>query len=225
MTDTLLVPRVFLRQDASALHVFSDAPLTVLSSAVAGGELTQARHLLNWRVPANYDCGDPLNDLRATAQALGIQEPYVGLLTAVPMERAQVVFEPEENATVAVVVTVGIGHATSAGVSPAAGPSNPTGTINVILVIDGRLPPAARVNAVITATEAKSLALVEAGIRASHGGLASGTGTDAIIVATTERGAYHEYAGPISPLGALIGRAVRRAIQSALALRADGPAA
>jgi adenosylcobinamide hydrolase len=225
MTDTLLVPRVFLRQDASALLVYSDAPLAVLSSAVAGGELSQARHLLNIRVRGSYENGDPLADLRAAALIFGIQEPYVGLLTAVPLQRVQVTVEQDENTSVAAVVTLGIGNTTSAGVTPAAATRNPPGTINIILVIDGRVPPAARVNAVITATEAKSLALVEAGIRGPHGGPASGTGTDAMIVASTERGAYHEYAGPISPLGALIGRAVRRAIQSALALRPDGPAA
>ena len=218
MTDSLLVPHVFLRHHPSALHVYSDSPLAVLSSAVAGGELGRARHLLNVRVPDDYQCGDPLADLRATALAFRIEEPYVGLLTAVPMERAQIAVEYEETTNVAAVVTLGIGHTTAAGVTAAAATRNPRGTINIILVIDGRLPPAARVNAVITATEAKSLALIEAGIRGPHGGPASGTGTDAIIVASTERGTVHEYAGPISPLGALIGRTVRRCVQSGLAL-------
>src|SRR5216683_1369625 len=101
MTDTLLVPRVFLRQDASALLVYSDAPLAVLSSAVAGGELSQARHLLNIRVRGSYEDGDPLADLRAAALDLGIQEPFVGLLTAVPLERVQVAVEQDESTSVA----------------------------------------------------------------------------------------------------------------------------
>ena len=80
----------------------------------------------------------------------------------------------------------------------------------------GRLTQAARVNAVITATEAKALAVAEAGVRAPHGGLASGTGTDAVIVASTERGPSFEYAGPIAPIGAMMARAVRRTMQQAM---------
>ncbi|MCI0478397.1 MAG: adenosylcobinamide amidohydrolase, partial [Anaerolineales bacterium] len=89
-------------------------------------------------------------------------------------------------------------------------------TINIVVVADVCLTQAARANAIITATEAKTLALIEREVRAPHGGFASGTGTDSIVIATTERGAAYEYAGPISPLGALIACAVRRAILSAL---------
>jgi adenosylcobinamide hydrolase len=45
------------------------------------------------------------------------------------------------------------------------------------------------VNAVITATEAKSMALIEWDVRTPDGDPASGASTDAVVVACTQRGA------------------------------------
>ncbi len=42
------------------------------------------------------------------------------------------------------------------------------------------------------------MALVESDVRAPHGGPASGTSTDAIVIASTGRGASVAYAGPIT---------------------------
>jgi adenosylcobinamide amidohydrolase len=137
------------------------------------------------------------------------------LMTAARLDQAQVAIEEGAGATVAAIVTVGLSHPVAAGVTEAM--HLRAGTINIILVVDARLTQAARVNAVITATEAKALALAEAGVRAPHGGLASGTGTDAMIVASTEQGPSFEYAGPIAPIGAMMARAVRRTMQQAMA--------
>src|SRR5438874_13499387 len=110
---------------------------------------------------------------------------------------------------------MGLSHPVAAGVTEAM--HIRAGTINIILVVDARLTQAARVNTVITATKAKALALAEASVRAPHGGLASGTGTDAMIVASTEQGPSFEYAGPIAPIGAMMARAVRRTMHQAMA--------
>ncbi|MDW8325016.1 MAG: adenosylcobinamide amidohydrolase [Anaerolineales bacterium] len=221
MTLVPLLPGVRLNRHPTALHVSSIAPLAVVSSAVVGGELAQTRHIINMGVHSDYQCGNHIAELHATAAVLGVTEPFVGLLTAARLDRAQVIVEQTEEAAVAVVLTLGISHPTAAGVTPAAAPlkARRPGTINTIIIADGCLPASARVNAVITATEAKTLALIEAGLRAPHGGPASGTGTDAIVIASTERGNRFEYAGPIATLGALIGRAVRRAVMQAMAER------
>jgi adenosylcobinamide hydrolase len=200
--------------DERALHLWSNEPLAVLSSAVVGAELKQARHIVNLHVAPGYDSRTPANEIIAFAHGLGIAEPFVGMMTAARTEHARIAVESNSPSTVAVLVTVGLSHPTAAGVTESF--EQAMGTINVIVVAEAHLTPAARVNAVITATEAKSLALVEAGIRAPQGGFASGTGTDAIVIASTERGALYEYAGPVSPIGALIGRAMRRAMDQAL---------
>jgi len=63
------------------------------------------------------------------------------------------------------------------------------GTINTILLIDGNLTESCMVDAVKTATEAKSAALREIDIRSHFSDeLATGTITDSIIVACTYRG-------------------------------------
>ncbi len=214
MSEALPIDGLRLSRSERALHVWSDEPLTVLSSAVVGGELRQTRHIVNMHVQRGAAHRSPEVELGTLARELGIAGPFVGLMTGVDLKRAQVIVEREAQATTIAIVTVGISHPTAAGVTEAF--RGEVGTINIIVIADARLSHAARVNAVITATEAKTLALVEAGVRALHGGFASGSGSDAIVIATTERGTWFEYAGPIAPVGALIGRAVRRAVQNAL---------
>lgn len=213
--DLYAIPGVQLLRTDRALHVCSEMPLAVLSSAMVGAELTRTRHIVNMHVHKDYDGRAPGADLTAMARAWGIIEPFVGLMTAARLEQAQIATEEGAGATVAAIVTVGLSHPIAAGVTEAM-PLR-AGTINTILVVDARLTQAARVNAVITATEAKALVLAEAGVRAPHGGLASGTGTDAVVVASTERGPSLEYAGPIAPIGAMLARAVRRTLEQALA--------
>ncbi len=220
MSEPLAISGVYLARDERVIQVRSDEPLTVVSSAVVGGDLERTKHIVNMHVHKSYDCRAPKDDLQLVARELGIIEPFVGMMTAAKLDRAQVIVECDSQTTVIAIVTVGLSHPIAAGVTPAhrAEP----GTINSILVVDAQMTRAARVNAIITATEAKTLALIEAGNRAPHGGFASGTGTDAIVIASTERGSTVEYAGPIAPIGALIGRAVRRAIQNALHAKKEG---
>ena len=73
------------------------------------------------------------------------------------------------------VVTVGLSNRVAAGRDRAAAWS--PSTINTIVVVDAVAEAAALVNAVITATEVKTLALTSAGVRCADGRLASGTST------------------------------------------------
>ena len=68
----------------------------------------------------------------------------------------------------------------------------------------------AMVNSIITATEAKSVALLKSGLKFT------GTSTDAIIVAKTGKGRYYEYAGYASELGKKIWMAVKKAVIESL---------
>ncbi|MCS7056341.1 MAG: adenosylcobinamide amidohydrolase [Thermoflexales bacterium] len=210
-----LMPGVRLRRLPNALHVESAYDLICLSSAVLGGGMLRTRHILNLGLPPDYRCGNHLADLRQAALQLGIAEPFVGLMTAARIADAQLVVERDEAATVAAVVTLGISHPTAAGISPCAQVIYP-GTINTIVLVDAELSAAAQVNALMTATEAKSLVLAECDVRTAEGHLASGTGSDALVIAQTARGKHFEYGGPISHVGAMIGRAVRTATLNAV---------
>jgi iron complex transport system ATP-binding protein len=107
-------------------------------------------------------------------------------------------------------VSVGLSNTSNAGLTPplAASP----GTINAILLVDAALRPSAMVNAVITATEAKTMTLAEWDVRTPQGDPASGTSTDSVVVACTQRGEGLSYAGPATDVGWLVARTMRAAI-------------
>ena len=77
----------------------------------------------------------------------------------------------------------------------------PHATINMIFLIDAHLTPAAMVNAVITVTEAKTDVLLPRSVLTPEGHRATGTSTDAIVVACTNRGEPLPYAGPATEVG------------------------
>lgn len=205
------VAGVHVTVDAEAVHVRSDRPLRVLSSAVVGGGLVDAVEIVNVHVDKDYDGVRPAEDLARFARAHGIKGPFVGLLTAAETQHARVAVETCDGLTVAAVVSVGLSNVACAGLTPPV-TARPQGTINVILVVDGRLSPAALVNAVITVTEAKALALAEWDVRTAEDDPAAGTSTDSVVVACTGAGDLLEYAGPATAVGWLAARTVRAAI-------------
>jgi len=79
------------------------------------------------------------------------------------------------------------------------------GTINLVCWVPAPLCDAALVNAVVTATEAKTQALLDAGMRAT------GTASDAVVVCTPRSG-IEPYCGPRSTWGARLARAVYAAV-------------
>jgi iron complex transport system ATP-binding protein len=208
-------PGIVLTRTAEVLVVYSQQPLTVLSSAVVGGGVARVRYLLNRHVHRDYHGQDPEADLLTFARRQGISEAFVGQMTAVSLQKAQAITLRTATLTVAAVVTAGLSNATTPGLSAPVTPG--PGTINMILLIDACLTPAAMVNAVITATEVKTHVLLARGVRTPEGYAATGTSTDAIAVACTGHGAPLAYAGPVTPVGWLIGRCVRQALEDALA--------
>lgn len=188
--------------------------LTILSSSFFGGGFRRARHILNAKVAEDYRSDDPAADLQAIAARCDVNEPFVGLLTAVPLRKARIAVLEEDGLRVAALVTAGVGNATSAGVSPPC--VYQPGTINIILLLDAKLSRAAMLNAIITATEAKCAVLHALDIRTSEGALATGTSTDTVTVAMTGHGPAQPYAGPATVLGWMIAKTVRQAMQESL---------
>jgi adenosylcobinamide amidohydrolase len=90
------------------------------------------------------------------------------------------------------------------------------GTINLIVLTNRRLTPAARTQAMILSTEAKTAALEDRDIRSSFTGRpATGTGTDNVIVVGGE-GAPAAMAGGHTKLGELVAKAVHQAVREAV---------
>ena len=192
----------------------------MISSGVLGGGLGPREWVLNAQVATGYARTDPEAHLRELARGLGLSGPGIGLLTAAPV--TDVV--QREDRGVHAAATVGLRVPTWA----AARPGDPDrelapidrdvwsrpGTINVIVSVPVPLAGAAFVNAVVTATEAKAQAVLDAGFAGT------GTATDAIcIAAPIDRGGApaEEFTGPRSPWGASIARAVHGAVHAGAA--------
>ncbi|WP_246320234.1 adenosylcobinamide amidohydrolase [Paenibacillus qinlingensis] len=213
------------------MAISSENLLRTLNSSPWGGGFGHHRVLMNRQVDKTYNETDPLVEMEAFIGREGLEpSDTAGMLTAAwvkdvgfkelawpPEEECSVQREDElnevkedESLRVAAWVTVGLGNKARAGaVLPAA--SLYPGTINTIVVIEGSLTDAAMVNAVITATEAKAAALQALNITVD-GQIATGTTTDAVLIAATGRGTTYRYAGTATTLGYLIGRTVHEAI-------------
>lgn len=205
-----MIAGVTVEIGSEAVVVVAAQRLRVLSSAVHLGGFAEARAILNVHVAKDAPCADPSGTIDAFARRAAVPGPWVGLLTGAATEHAVIVTEATEGCAAMAVVTVGLSHPVAAGHSPIARDAG--STINLIVVVDADAEPAALVNAAMTATEVKGLALRDAGILTADGRLASGTSTDAVAIAATGRGASARYGGPASPLGWAVARAVREAL-------------
>jgi len=210
-----MITGVSVEVGSEAVVVTSVEPLRVLASAVHHGGFAAARAVVNLRVGKDDPCADPAGLIGAFARRAGVPAPWVGLLTGAQTERAAQAEESAGGFHALAVVTVGLGNPVAAGRSPVA--TWAASTINTIVVVDADPEPAALVNAVITATEVKGLALREAGLLANGGGAASGTSTDAVVIAATGRGAAARFGGPASEMGWVVARAVHVALERAIA--------
>jgi adenosylcobinamide amidohydrolase len=184
-----------------------------LSSAPVGGGTAAIDWLVNVGVDAGYDRTDLDEHVAEVTSRMGLAGTGAGLLTAVDVARVVDASEGE----VRVDATVGVTKPTwAAGADGSHGRRvdgrwHP-GTINVVVQLPVALSGAAAVNAVITATEAKSQALFAAGVPGT------GTASDAVVVVWPPTLPVEAYAGPRSPWGARIGRAVHAAVAGGLAV-------
>src|SRR5204862_6713779 len=124
--------------------------------------------------------------LASFARGRGVQGGYLGLFSAAATGRAEVATARRGALTALAIATVGLSNRITAGVSSPG--HDAVGTINTIVVVDADAEAAAVVNAAMTVTEVKTLALIEAGVKGADGRFATGTSTDAVVVATTGRG-------------------------------------
>jgi iron complex transport system ATP-binding protein len=200
--------------DREAVVVTAREPLTILSSAFVRGGFTAARAIVNLHVRKDVPEEETDGLLPRFADRRGIREPWVGLLTSAWTEKAVVAEAAGSGLTALAVVTVGLSNRIAAGQTPI-GVSAPS-TINSIVVVDGAPEAAALVNAVMTVTEVKTALLASVGLRCDDGRLASGTSTDAVVVAATGRGPQRRFGGPISDFGWVVARAAHAALDTGI---------
>lgn len=156
---------------------------------------------------------------------LGIDPKFTtGLLTSAQMENACVVTKQYRNLEVSAITTAGVRvNASRAGDSASYYEENgdfqfDVGTINVIILTNVCLEPGTLANGLVTATEAKTVALSNLRIPSQFSnGFATGTGTDGIaIFSNSESDNILSNAGKHSKLGELIARCVIESIIEAI---------
>ncbi|MDF2718204.1 MAG: hypothetical protein K0R28_5129 [Paenibacillus sp.] len=194
---------------ADYIAIEADDWLQTLNSSIWGGGFGKARHLVNRQVPKSYMCDDPEAEMNSFLQSNGFDPgSAAAMLTAALIDDAGESHGRAGRLHVSAWVTAGLGNTARAGTTEGTDRLYP-GTINSIVVIDGRLTEAAMVNAVITATEAKVAALQDLGVKARNSRLlATGTSTDAVLIAATGRGDPFRYAGTATTVGYWIGKTV-----------------
>jgi iron complex transport system ATP-binding protein len=134
-------------------------------------------------------------------------------MTAVPMKQLVTSRAARDGIWVECFATVGVTNAVRAGEPPrrARGKKflRTAGTINLILITNACLAVPALVCAVQVATESKTGILRDHAVSSWTGRPgATGTGTDAVVIACSLRGdgPWHPYAGTHTDIGSMIGR-------------------
>jgi adenosylcobinamide amidohydrolase len=189
------------------------APRRVASTASCGGGVELRSWVINAQVGRDYARIDLDRHGAELAGAAGLVGDGVVMFTAAQVRGVR----QAEDGGVRVDATVGLTHPTWAA-EPAGDtsdePAAPVpGTINIVVQLPVRLTDAALLNALCTATEAKTQALLDAGVPGT------GTASDAVTVICPPDGPADPFAGPRSTWGARLARAVHDAVAAGAAVR------
>lgn len=159
--------------------------------------------MINAQVAKDYRRHDLAAHGAELAALAGLSGAGVVMFTAADVRAVRSAAEHGVRADATVGVTLPTWAA--AADDPVAVPA--PGTINVVVQLPVRLTASALLNALCTATEAKSQALFEAGVPGT------GTASDAVTVVCPVAGPAEEFAGPRSVWGARLARAVHAAVR------------
>ncbi|RFU62401.1 adenosylcobinamide amidohydrolase [Peribacillus glennii] len=192
--------------------------LKTLSSGVTGSGFGWHHTFINRHVDHSYDCTDHASEMKEYLKANGFTpEETVGMMTAVNLQDAAYRFYEEDGIEAFIVVTAGTGNAVDATSSRRTSYKPTPGTINAWVFAGGLLSETAFVQSMITATEAKVKALFDLGVKDPvTATLATGTSTDSLLIAASQRGKSIQYAGPITPLGNLISKGIYECVTKSL---------
>ncbi len=187
----------------------------VLSSTLMGGGLVETDTIFILEVKMGYDNNNPQEDLDKVCDKYGLPRDSVGFMTAADVARVLTVKRDELNGKrVIIIVTAGVTNAVYAGERLPQEiidllPKHVAGTINTIAVLDTPIEAGGLAGAFITATEAKSAALMDMNVKGT------GTTSDAVAIACpTGPGDY--YCGPATDVGMVMARTVREAVADSI---------
>lgn len=181
----------------------------VASTASCGGGLGLRSWVINAQVARDYARVDLDRHGAELAGGAALAGDGVVMFTAAHVRGVR----RADDGGVRVDVTVGITHPTWAADASDESVAPVPGTINIVAQLPVRLTDAALLNALCTVTEAKTQALLTAGIPGT------GTPSDAVTVICPPDGPAEPFAGPRSEWGARLARAVHDAVAAGAAVR------
>lgn len=192
------------------IQLQSEFPLKTVSSAVHNPGIGWYDCLLNRSVPGDYVINDVKREVAAFLQKESFSSTStVVMLTAVPSRLVAINEYAASFGSVLVAVTAGVGNAVDVSRVHERQIEPYIGTINTWVIINGSLSEEAFFQAMMTANEAKTKALQSEDVRDELSGtIATGTATDSLLIAATQKGEEMQYGGPITEVGKIIGKGV-----------------
>lgn len=184
--------------------------LKTLSSAVHNAGIGWYKTFVNRNVDENYHADDVQQEMEnyLTEHTFSLPET-VGMMTAAYTENVVIRTFEARFGSVIIAVTAGLGNATDVSEVYKRQDDFMAGTVNTWIVVNGYLSEEAFIQAMVTATEAKSKAFQHESVKDPLSNtIATGTSTDSILVAATQKGEEIPYAGPITELGKCIAQGV-----------------
>jgi iron complex transport system ATP-binding protein len=199
-----------LRVTKEFIELKAPSPIRTMSSGVIGSGTGWHHTFVNRHVDKDYNCSDHRKEMADFLKLNGFEpSETVGMMTAVLLEDVSYKHIEGAGFSIFVVITAGVGNAVDSSKSEQHTFEQVPGTINTWIFVNGELTEEAFIQSIMTATEAKAKALHDLNIiDGVTGTIATGTSTDSILIAATQAGELLEYAGTITALGKLIGKAV-----------------
>ncbi len=189
----------------------AELPLKTVSSAVHNPGIGWHNCLLNRSVPGDYVISDVKSEVSDFLKRENFSPTNtVVMLTAVPTALVAINEFSAPFGSIIVAVTAGVGNAVDVSRVHERQDEPYIGTINTWVIINGCLSEEAFFQALMTATEAKTKALQSENIRDERSGtIATGTATDSLLIAATQKGGEEMlYGGPITEVGKMIAKGV-----------------
>lgn len=219
LNDCIVTKDDFIVSDKQVV-LQTERPLKTVSSAVHNAGIGWYKSFVNRHVDKDYHVEDvqaEMADYLKTHQ-FSLSET-VGMMTAALTETVEIEAYEAPFGSVVIAVTAGLGNAVDVAEVYKRNDDFTVGTVNTWIIINGYLREEAFIQAMVTATEAKVKAFQTEQVKdLISNTIATGTSTDSILVAATQKGEELPYAGPITPLGKRIAEGVYectvRAIQT-----------
>lgn len=188
-------------------------PMRAVSWAPVGGGTTTTDRVL-WREVRNADLTPEFDALGWFAGQMAQHAPgAVGMMTSRDIGRWSEGRAEVQGIRAHAVATVGLSNAESVGRRLPWHPAD-YGTINLLVALDCGLTEPAQLEAVSLAVQARTVAVMAAGLQLATG-LATGTGTDCVVLACDPGTVPH--AGLHTAVGEAVGAAARAAIAAGVA--------